>query len=279
METSPLIQRFLRAKTSSTARKTVRNYASVLRRFADTFPTIPEDYDELNAYLGAIRGSDETRDTHYRIIRNFIGWTVAHVRGSAKYRRMMELVEKPRIRAKVPHVLDLDELELLLRHPHPKRERLMLLFIADTGARRSEVANLEFHDLHKDWVRLCGKTGERIVPITPMVSSMVKATREDIPDELADQHVWRGRKGALHSDTISDLMAEAFKRCGFVGARYSTHTLRHTFATLWEGEEGVLQLILGHKTLAMVYRYRQLRLARAKQQHRLFSPLVQLGWT
>ena len=61
------------------------------------------------------------------------------------------------------------------------------------------------------------------------------------------------------------------------GQRPSSRALRHTFGTLWEGDELILQQILGHRKLEMVQRYRRFRIGRAVAQHAVHSPLAQLS--
>ena len=66
------------------------------------------------------------------------------------------------------------------------------------------------------------------------------------------------------------------KAVGLQGKKLGPHTLRHTFATLWSGEELVLQSLMGHSSLEMTKRYRQLRAEHVAVQHALHSPLKHL---
>lgn len=66
-------------------------------------------------------------------------------------------------------------------------------------------------------------------------------------------------------------LAQAFKDAQVKGA---AHALRHTFGTLWEGDELTLQRIMGHAHLSTTEIYRHLRTKILSQQHQRYSPLT-----
>ncbi|MFH1141374.1 MAG: site-specific integrase [Chloroflexota bacterium] len=76
------------------------------------------------------------------------------------------------------------------------------------------------------------------------------------------------------SEQLRRMTKKAFIRAGIKG---SAHTLRHTFATLWAGDEGTLQRILGHRNIQTTMRYRHLRTQVLSQQHEQFSPVAAMG--
>ena len=270
-DTSQCIQAFLRAKASAKrSPKTLERYHSQLQRFATVHNQLPTDPVSLDRFLSGIEGEPETRDTYYRTLSSFYSWLVR--RRIVKENPMIS-VDAPVLRQKIPRLLQPDELYRLLTHEaHPDRERALLFFLADSGARIGEAAGLRVEDLRDGFVILGGKTGQRFAPLSNKVRQMVL----ELPRGRSS-FAWIGRCGPLGQSALVHLVIAAFRRAGFIGRRYSAHALRHTFGTMWEGDEIVLQQILGHKKLAMVQRYRQYRLGRAIRQHEVYSPLSQLG--
>ena len=75
-----------------------------------------------------------------------------------------------------------------------------------------------------DGVRVIGKTGERLVPVTPNIMAMVRA-------QGGHSHaVWVGDKGTLTISGIQRIVREAMIRAGIRPPKLGPHALRHTFA-------------------------------------------------
>ena len=271
LETSHCIEAFLRAKASAQrSQRTLERYRSQLGRFATMYDELPIEPVMLDQFLNGVQGEPETRDTYYRTLSSFYSWL--------SRRRLIKenpiaLVEAPILREKIPRLLEPSELRQLLTHEsHPDRDRSLLYFLADTGTRIGEAVGLKVHDLRDGYVILQGKGGQRFAPLSQSVQLMML----DLP-RSPSEFVWIGRSGPLGQSALVHLVIKAFRRAGFVGRRYSAHALRHTFGTMWEGDETVLQHNLGHKKLTMVQRYRQFRIGRAIQQHMRYSPVTQLS--
>lgn len=157
-------------------------------------------------------------------------------------------------------LLTADEIGRLLDEiPEREREaRHYLLFVANTGMRKSEVLAMRWPWV--DWER-----GRLVVP-----ASETKGGRGRHPVELNEMAlaVLRERK-ALHSARVNPeddrvwreqkhdvARNEAAKRAGL--GRVRTHDLRHSFASLAHAAGASLVEVadmLGHTTLAMVRRY------------------------
>ena len=170
----------------------------------------------------------------------------------------MENVEAPKRSRKLPHWLTHDDLFKLLSSPHPPEIKAALIFLIDTGARIGELHNLNANDIRETpWGCLAilnGKTGVRIVP---MCHETHKALQSTLPFTYSQYR-------------LRVKIAQAFKKAGVKGSAIS---LRHTFGTLWEGDELVLQQIMGHANLSTTKLYRHLRTRIIASQHRQYSPL------
>lgn len=170
----------------------------------------------------------------------------------------VELIDPPQRRHKEAHWLTPDELVKLLTHPHPPYIEAALLFLVDTGARVGELGNLKLDDLKEmPWGYMAivtGKTGARMVPLSYETYHSLKQT---LPFSYSPYALRRN-------------LSRAFRHAGVRG---SSLTLRHTFGTLWEGDELILQHIMGHANLATTKGYRHLRTKLVSAQHRTYSPL------
>ncbi len=260
LPTRELVDRFLAAKMAKGLRpKTLTGYASGLNRFARMYPDLPEDPCEIESFLLDTGPTLETRDTYYRLLRNFYRWLMARQRIVTN---PMILVEAPRLKPKVPRGLTPDELYQLLSFPgHTPRRRAFLHLMADTGLRLGEALSVEEDKVGERTVHVDGKVGEREVPISPDIRRMVLAT---LP------WPWKNANNA------SKAVRRAFEAAGIIGKRASAQTLRHTFVRLWSGDESILVSIMGWTTPRMLLHYRPYDIDRAAEEHRHHSPLCRL---
>ena len=67
----------------------------------------------------------------------------------------------------------------------------MVAVVLDTGIRLGEVASLTRVDIGTETLRVIGKVGSRIVPISRSVRDMLLLLAGD------GQPVWKGRRGSL----------------------------------------------------------------------------------
>ena len=183
----------------------------------------------------------------------------------------MLVVEPPIMHRKVSPSLDSAELaDVLQRGSKTLQELAFLWLIASTGTRISEALSVDApHRLRSYSVTLDGrsvqvntaivrgKTGDREVPVPGHVANMVK---EALP------WPW-GRR-----DSATKAVKRMFRHAGYDRPRLAAHSLRHTFARLWDGDESLLQGIMGWSSPAMMRVYRPFNLARAAVQAQLHGP-------
>ena len=251
-----LVARFLDAKRAKRlAKKTLDSYGYSLNRFAAFSSRLPLTPEMIESFLRAQGPTDETIETYYRVLHNFYAWLKSRRTIS---RNPMIDVERPVLRKKVAASLTREELTLLLTHPsHHIAVRAMLFLLADTGMRIAEAVSIQPAE-GEALVKVVGKTGERFVPIRREVKSMVLAA---LP--------WPWTRPGSASAAIR----KAFVRAGLKGRRAGAHKIRHTFARAWNGDELVLQGILGHRSLRTSLIYRPFDLDRAVNQHADNSPV------
>lgn len=145
------------------------------------------------------------------------------------------------------------------------RDRALLELLYATGARVSEIVQLDVDDLATgDVVRLRGKgSKERIVPVGSYARAAVDAYLTRVRPELsrrgrATPRLFLGVRGAPLSRQSAWLIIRAAAERAELTAHVSPHTLRHSFAThLLQGgaDVRVVQELLGHASVATTQIY------------------------
>lgn len=139
-----------------------------------------------------------------------------------------------------------------------------------TGARREEIASLRWPDIDFKWSSMCIKDkieGERIIPLTPYVSELLKLLAQTLKISITDDH-WvfpgKSKSGRIMEPRSAHNRALNHAKLPHL----SLHGLRRSFGTLSEWVEvpaGVVAQIMGHKPSALAekhYRRRPLDLLR-----------------
>lgn len=160
---------------------------------------------------------------------------------------------------------DADDEEAMGADPVRVRDRALLELLYATGARISELINLDLDDLvDPTLVRLFGKgSKERIVPVGGFAQRalqaylvrtrpMLVAAGRGTPALFLNQ-----RGGRLTRQSAWQIIHEAARVAELAG-EISPHTLRHSFAThLLEGgaDVRVVQELLGHSSVATTQIY------------------------
>jgi integrase/recombinase XerD len=186
-------------------------------------------------------------------------------------------VKPPKAARRLPKAISLDAVEKLLNAAGPDpldenaiasvriRDRALLELLYATGARVSEVVNLDLDDLvDPTLVRLFGKgSKERIVPVGSFAQRALSAYLVRIRPGLVTQGkgtpalFLNQRGGRLSRQSAWQIISNAAAEAKIAG-EISPHTLRHSFAThLLEGgaDVRVVQELLGHSSVATTQIY------------------------
>jgi len=255
MDTKKAVQAFV---TSCRARglspHTIRWYREILYSFAKEYKRLPKSPEKIEKFITNCNAGDERRHGYYRAVRRFYRF----LERRHDIKNPINKVDPPRRKPKHPKTLVPEEIDQLLSYPHSPRLKAAIMFLIDTGARVGELSSLKPKDLSETpWgyvARVNGKTGNRIVPIS---SETYNALADHLPFGWS---VFRLRR----------LISQAFHSANVDG---TAHTLRHTFGTLWRGDESALQDIMGHASFLTTKKYRHLRTEALSEQHHRHSPL------
>jgi integrase/recombinase XerD len=263
---------------------TVRAYRDTLKLFFSflahrTRQSVPElSLDDVQpeavlAFLDHIEGQRRncaaTRNCRLAALRSFVQHLLRHdLTRADQYGRVLSIAAK-RATQRVIAYLEPEEARAIIaavdhRAPHAQRDRALLLFLYNTGARVSEALAVRPRDLRLDrpqQVRLYGKGAkERVCPLWP---ETVAALRQIINGD-SDQLVFRNSRGVpLTRDGVAYLLTKYARRAAETlpelrSRRLTPHVMRHSCAValLQAGVDlSVIRDYLGHASIATTSRY------------------------
>ncbi|MFC5581511.1 tyrosine recombinase XerC [Rhodanobacter terrae] len=176
-------------------------------------------------------------------------------------------VRGPKVRRKLPQVLDVDEAGTLVETDSggklAVRDRAMLELFYSSGLRLSELVGLRWIDLDLDGgeVRVLGKGSKtRIVPVGRHAITALRALGAE-EGRQADSPIFRGRGGAPISPRAIQLRLKTLALQQSVPKNIHPHLLRHTFASHMlesSGDLRAVQELLGHADIATTQIYTHL---------------------
>ena len=257
---------------------------------------------DLGKYLEALEkmGITDSAEITEIVVRNFaqalvsekglvatsVARILAAVRGFHKFmlfegisdNDVSAAVKPPKAPKRLPKAISIQEIESLLRAAGPEpddvagagdiirvRDRAILELLYATGARVSEIVNMDLDDLiDPEIVRLFGKgSKERIVPVGKYAQAAVAAYLVRVRPTLATLSrgtpaLFLNQRGSrLSRQSIWQIISNA-AQAAKLGVEVSPHTFRHSFAThLLEGgaDVRVVQELLGHASVTTTQIY------------------------
>jgi site-specific recombinase XerD len=248
-------QTILRGQSQSTLENYIRQIALISLEFNKLPENITEE--EINEYLTALALSPKSpsRSSFKHAIYG-LRYYYRHI-GQTKRAINLPSLKKE---AKLPVILNREELLQLFKAPTLLKHRIALALIYSAGLRSQEASNMKISDI--DFVR---KTihirqskykKDRIVPLSDFIAKGLKKYLA-----VEKPHIWlfngRDADGRYSSKGLNWVMREALKKAG-IKKEVSLHTLRHSYATHLL-EEGVnillIKKLLGHAKIetTMIY--------------------------
>jgi integrase len=224
--------------------------------------------DYLDEYRGRCNPAPATYHRRFLLLRRFMRW-VSHRNGMPD--PFLELQAPPRPRGESDWLTREEFAKLLHAAANPprrtpglaERDQLVLLTLAMTGLRRSELIALNWGDVVLDGPRPSllvrrGKGGKtRRQPLPGQLAARLGRWLSAHPAGALDP-VFCGLAGARLQPTIlAGIIRRTSGRAG-ISKHVTAHTLRHTAATWLRQATGDTRLVaeyLGHSDLSTVSRY------------------------
>jgi len=188
----------------------------------------------------------------------------------------------PKIRRKLPAVLDTDQTARLLDFkPVTERDRrdlAMLELFYSSGLRLSELVGLNCGeiDLDEGFVRVTGKGAKvRQVPLGRHANAALRAYLADRPDRSADTAVFQSRPGKRISQRTVQQRVKRLSTQQLGSDVLHPHMLRHSFAThlVDHGADlRAVQELLGHASITTTQIYTHVTKQEARKAYMDFHP-------
>jgi integrase/recombinase XerD len=244
------------------------------------------DIEKLTAYMQASGDMKTPAEVQMKDLQHFLKWVnelgmsatsqariISGIRSFYKYCLMENIVsadpsallEAPKLKRKLPDVLNLEEIEDMLSKinlstPEGTRNKAILETMYSCGLRVSEVVNLRISCLYLDvgFIKVIGKGDkERLVPIGSDATKFIKIYRDTVRvhQEIKkgnDDILFLNRRGAKLSRVMIFYIIKDLAGKAGIQKEVSPHTFRHSFAThLVEGGADLraVQEMLGHESI------------------------------
>ena len=180
------------------------------------------------------------------------------------------------IKAEIANIVPLSDVEvkILLNNFDNSyfgiRNKLMVMFMLDSGLRRGEVVSLESKNIfmHNNTMLVQGKgEKERLVPFGEETKRYINRYSH-MRNEYEKRFFQKEDGTPITDNTIKMYFQDLKESTGII--RLHPHLLRHTFATnyiLYGGDVEELRILLGHTSLQMTMKYVHLA-----TQQRILNP-------
>lgn len=230
--------------------QTQRIYVREVSNYAKYFGKSPEELGEpeLKTYLLHLMHERNLAEGTYRF---YVAALKFLYRTTLKREWVVENIQFPKRKEKLPVVLNLSEVQTLFEVTDNIKHKAILMMTYSSGLRISEVSRLKVVDIDSKrmmvYIRL-GKGGKDRYSI--LSQTALDCLRQYWREYRPKEWLFEGQKEDTHItvSSINQIFHDAKNRAG-IKKRASVHTLRHSFAThLVEAGTSLhhVQLLLGH---------------------------------
>lgn len=271
------------------AANTLLAYRSDLKHYFSWLTASRKDpsavvHDDLTDYLWALKQSGLQPRSLYRMMETLKQYH--RFLAAEKYVTAdpTEYLIPPRIPAKLPSLLSVDEIDRMLSRidgagERDIRNRAMMELLYATGLRVSELVSLQLSsiDLKLGYVRVVGKGGkERIVPVGRKALTYVQRYLDlRLHKYPQSTGLFLGRRGTTLSRVAFWQQVRKHARAAGITRTITPHVLRHSFAThlLAGGADlRIVQEMLGHSSISTTQIYTHVDKNHLKELHKKFHP-------
>jgi integrase/recombinase XerD len=253
------------------------------------------DIEKLTEYMQASGNMRTPADVELKDLQHFLKWVnelgmtassqariISGIRSFYKYCLTEHIVnadpsallEAPKLKRKLPDVLNLDEIDNMLSKidlstPEGTRNKAILETMYSCGLRVTELVNLRISCLYLDvgFIKVIGKGDkERLVPIGSDATKFIKIYKDTVRvhqdvKKGNDDILFLNKRGAKLSRVMIFYIIKDLAGKAGIQKVISPHTFRHSFAThLVEGGADLraVQEMLGHESITTTEIYTHL---------------------
>jgi integrase/recombinase XerD len=281
-----------RSMSDNTVEAYLHDVAMLRDHIKDTFPGVGVEsvqLEHLQSLMAAIYDLELSAATQSRVLSGVKSFFRYLLLEEVIKRDPTELLDTPKQKRSLPHVLSLGEIDKILAaidHSTPEgtRNHAILETMYSCGLRVSEVITLKLTNLYLDvgFIKVIGKGNkERLVPIGETAVKHIQLYKEHVRIHLAkikkeseDVLFLNRRGGGLSRVMVFMILKELALKAG-VTQSVHPHTLRHSFAThLVEGGADLraVQEMLGHKSITTTEIYTHLDRGYLRQTLEKYHP-------
>ena len=243
-----------------------------MRRFFKEYSTIPTDPKVIRHLLAPFKGN--TILTYWRWLSAFY----TYLESEHSLPNPMCHVPKPKVSKKLPDHLGSEQKRVLADTELSTRDMAIIKLFLETAARPGEVAMkhghpLRFCDIYDDHIEVCGKKGDRFIPITYELKDALLSLQDGRPSDAA---VFVNKYGnPMTEPRLRKVVRQAFNKAGIDTARPTPYTLRHSFAGEFLNNGGniaALRQILGHSKIETTMIYTHISDKSVVESYRKYGP-------
>ncbi len=250
---------------------TIDSYGENLKLLKETYnkSILDVSADDIRNFLKQINVSAKTKAHYLSVYNSFYNYMVYNNKVNCN---PCDNLKAPKIEKKLPNYLTIEVinklLDIRLIKPIDYRNKAMLEVLFATGARISELINLELNQIDYDEcvIRVLGKgKKDRIIPIGNTALNYLKLYIEEyrkfILKTQNSNYVFINKDGKkISRQGFFKILKKITQEAG-INKNVSPHTLRHSFATylLNNGADlRIIQELLGHENLVTTEIYSHL---------------------
>ena len=251
-----LVEDFLRRVSVTRSHSTHRSYKSVMNIVANKLQDLPFNEHSLLYVIEKWKQEVSINTIKYRLIV-----IIQYLKHTNQYEPWVEDIAKSM--ASEYTLQDCptpDELEKILGKIKNHKYRAILLLMAESGARVSEVVNIKLEDIHVPQgivvVRNTKNNEDKILRLSKRTLENIMAYREDERLDTSETRLFTSKHG---EQTVIATQKAIKKYCYLAGlSKYHCHSFRHYFAQrLIDNNYSlpIVQKAMGHKSSKSTERY------------------------
>lgn len=275
--------------------KFYRNYLSSFLSYAEAsaISNIQEiDTDFIRSYILMFSEQHNEGGVHasFRTIRAFFHWIEKEELMPIEWKNPIKRVKAPHLPKQIIEPVPLEDVNSLIRTCRgdsffDKRDRAMIFFLLDTGARAQEVCNLNLQDVELSTGQVTIRQGKGREPRYVFINrTSIKALRAylRIRDNLKTEALFVSKTmERLTYDGLRQLLQRRAELAGLKDMP-TPHDFRRQFAlSMLRNKVDIfsLQRLMGHKDITILQRYLAQTTEDIRVAHGKGSPVENFSWT